>query len=126
MKVSVVFVFPPRNTFSTLRTSPFSCSVRPFIYPLIPLRQLRPRTLEHPPWWSSIVPPATVLPHHTSSGNLCTLLSPSIAFPQPIDRHPHPFRTLCRIRLDQPLPLPSFPLSMAPIRPSSARSLKRC
>ena len=29
-----------------------------------------------------------------------------------------------RIGLDQPLPLSSFPLSMATIRPSSARSLK--
>jgi hypothetical protein len=73
MKVSVVFVFPPRKTFSTLWTSPFSCSFRPFIHPPLPLRQLRPRTLEHPPWWSSIVPSATVLPHHTSSSNLCTL-----------------------------------------------------
>ena len=32
--------------------------------------------------WSSIVRPATALLHHTSSTNLCILLSPSIAFPK--------------------------------------------
>ena len=31
-----------------------------------------------------------------------------------------------RIGLDQHLPLSSFPLSMVPIRPSSAQSLKQC
>ena len=52
--------------------------------------------------------------------------SPSIAIPKLMNRCPHPFRTPCRIRFDQPLPLPSFPLSMALICPSSAQSVKRC
>ena len=87
--------------------------------------RLRPRALEPPPWWSSIVPPGTAITHHTSSTNLCAIFSPSIALPKPIERRPNPFRTPCRIGLDQPLPLSCFPLSMAPIRPSFARSLKR-
>ena len=59
--------------------------------------RLRPRALEVPPWWSSISPPAMALPHHTSSTNLCALLSPSIALPKPIEKRPHPFRTPCCI-----------------------------
>ena len=87
--------------------------------------RLRPRALELPPWWSSIVPPVTALPRQTRSTNLCTLLSPSIALPKPIERRPNPFRTPYNIGLDQLLPLSCFPLSMAPIRPSFAQSLKR-
>ena len=59
--------------------------------------RLRPCALKLPPWWSSIVPPRTALPHHTSSTNLCALLSLSRAFPKPIQRRPHPFRTPPRI-----------------------------
>ena len=57
-----------------------ACSVHTSIHPPIPLQQLRPLTLEHPPWWSSIVSPATAPLHHTSSTNLSIPLSPSIAF----------------------------------------------
>jgi hypothetical protein len=50
------------------------------------------------------------------------LLSSSIAFPKPNHKRPS-FSTLCRIGLDQPLLPPAcFPLSMAPTRPSPARS----
>ena len=87
--------------------------------------RIRPRALELPPSWSSIVPSGTALPHHTSLTNLCALFSPSIALPKPIERRPNPFRTPYRIGPDQPLPLSSFPLSVATIRPSCARSLKR-
>ena len=70
--MSFVFIFPPRNTFSTPRTPTLSLgslarSVHTSIHPPIPLHQLRPRTLEHPQWCSSIVAPATALLHHTSS-----------------------------------------------------------
>ena len=87
--------------------------------------RLRPRALELPPWWSSIVALVTALTHNTSSTNLCALFSPLIALPKPIERRPNPFRTPYHIGLDQPLPLSCFPLSMAPIRPSFAQSLKR-
>ena len=55
------------------------------------------------------------------------LLFPSIAFPKPIERRPHLFETPCRIAPDSTrLCLsPPFLLSMATIRPSSARSLER-
>ena len=41
--------------------------------------------LEHPPWWFSIVPPATAPLHHAGSTNLCIHLSPSISFPKLIN-----------------------------------------